>query len=188
MLEDDNVDVNAQDSNGDTPLHEACLHGKDKIVEMLLNKMKESAPKGKTGSEINLLIKNHLGLTPFHLACREGHLQIAKQLLDISDQPFQLVVEKDMEGATALHLACQKDQPEVIHFLLTNAASALEKKNDGMTPSHVAAQHGCLEVMKLHLLSEVNADINIKDMYKQTPLHYATEYGKVEMMQLLLNK
>ena len=184
MLEDSSVDVKVQDSNGDTPLHEACLHGKDKIVEMLLNKMKESAPDSK----IKILIENHLGLTPFHLACREGHLDIAQRLLDISNQPYLLVAEKDVEGATALHLACQKDQPDVVQFLLDNGADILAQKNDGMVSVHIAAHHGCREVMKLLLSENYRVDINIEDMYRQTPLHYATEYGKVEMMQLLLKK
>ena len=184
MLEDDKIDVKIQDSNGDTPLHEACLHGFDKIVEMLLSKM-----MGNTKSTINFLMKDHLGLTPFHLACREGYINIAKQLLNVSHQPYFLVVEKDMEGATTLHLACQKDQPKVVEFLLENGADIYAEKNDGMAPIHVAAQHGCQEVMELVLASEkIKIDINIGDHYKQTPLHYATEYGKVEMMELLLNK
>jgi len=32
------ADINFQDSNGNTPLHHACLNGNKKIVEMLLKK------------------------------------------------------------------------------------------------------------------------------------------------------
>ena len=188
MLEKCDADITIQDSNRDTPLHEACLHGESDIVELLLNKMKKCRHHGQEG-KINLLIRNHLGLTPFHLACQGGHLEIARKLYDDSDQPLDLIADRDKEGATALHLACQKDQPDLVEFLLSSGADDIvfAHKNDGMTSLHIAAQHGSRDVMKL-LLSNVNIDINVKDKYEQTPLHFAAEYGKVEMMQLLMIK
>ena len=187
LLEECDADIAIQDSNRDTPLHEACLHGQEKIVKLLLDKMKTiKSEEGSQEGKINLLVKNHLGLTPFHLACRGGHLEIARKLYYHSDQPFLLVADKDIEGATALHLACQKDQPDVIEFLLSNGADVFAHKKDGMTPMHIAAQHGCLEVMKSLITGNENIDIDVRDRYEQTPLHFAAEYGKVEMMRLLL--
>jgi ankyrin repeat protein len=187
-----------KDSNGDTPLHEACHHGEKEIVsELLLSKIKKSAKLGPEGREkqINLMslinCKNHLGLTPFHLACRGGHLEIAQELHNDSDKPEELVTEKDTEGATALHLACQKDQPgnvDVVKFLLSKGAVVLAKNNDGTTPVHTAAEHGCVEVMKSIFEYDEYININVGDRYKQTPLHFAAEHGKVEMIQLLLDK
>ena len=186
LLKERNIDINAQDSNGDTPLHAACLHGHgEHIVEQLL----KFEPAKGTGNKIKLrLVKNHLGHTPFHLACREGHKVVAKQLLEFVEEPSHLIKEKDKEGATALHIACQKDQHEIVEFLLEKKADISARKNDGMTPVHVAAEYGCLEVMEVFLKKPgFNIDI-IKDTYSQTPLHFATEYGETKMMELLLDK
>ena len=183
LLKERNIDINVQDSNGDTPLHEACVRGEDEIVELLL-KFKPHGAEDKVKIQ---LVKNHLGLTPFHLACREGHRYIAERLLTFAEQPSLLVKEEDKEGATALHVACQKDQHEIVEFLLEKKAEISARKNDGMTPVHVAAKYGCLDVMGV-FLNEPDFKINIEDRYHQTPLHFATEYGKKDMMDLLLDK
>ena len=192
LLEECDADIMIQDSNGDTPLHEACLHGEKIIFDLLLSKMTEKSVGLGLGSQgerkINLVIKNRLGLTPFHFACRGGHLEIAEKLYDHSDNPEALVREKDKEGETALHLACQKDQPNVVEFLLSKGANVFAHKNDGMTPVHIASKHGCIGVMNSLLKHDDTIDVNAIDGYKQTPLHFAAEYGKVEMIQLLLNK
>lgn len=191
LLEECDADIMMQDSNGDTPLHEACLHGEKEIFYVLLSKMIEKSVGLELGSQerkINLVIKNRLGLTPFHFACRGGHLEIAEKLYDHSDNSEALVRETDKEGATALHLACQKDQPNVVEFLLSKGANVFADKNDGMTPVHIASKHGCVEVMNSLLKHDVTIDVNVRDRYEQTPLHFAAEYGEVEMIQLLLNK
>ena len=103
-------------------------------------------------------------------------------------QSSLLVKEKDKEGATALHLACQKDQREIVEFLLEKEADISARKNDGMTPVHVAAEYGCRSVMCVFLDNDEFSIVNIEDTYKQTPLHFATQYGRTEMMRLLLLK
>jgi ankyrin repeat protein len=184
LLKERNIDINVQDSNGDTPLHAACLHGEDKIVEQLL-KFKPKGTKNKTKLR---LVNNHSGHTPFHLACREGRKDIAEQLLNFAEQPSLLVKEEDKEGATALHVACQKDQNEceIVEFLLEKGANISARKNDGMTPVHVAAEYGCIDIMGVFL--NKGFDIDTRDKYHQTPLHFATEYGKKKMMNLLLDR
>ena len=59
--------------------------------------------------------------------------------------------------------------------------------SDGVTPIHIAAQYGCVNVMEEFLEKERKV-VDVKDTYDQTPLHYATEYGKTDMMELLLKK
>jgi ankyrin repeat protein len=183
LLKERNIDVNVQDSNGDTPLHEACLYKQEKVVKLLL----KFKPKGTRNKTKLKLVKNHSGHTPFHLACREGCKDIAEQLLKFAEQPSLLVKEEDKEGATALHVACQKDHREIVKFLLGKEADISAPKSDGMTPVHVAAEYGCLNVMRV-FLNQPNFNIDIKDRYHLTPLHFAAEYGKAEMIKLLLDQ
>jgi ankyrin repeat protein len=55
---------------------------------------------------------------------------------------------------------------------------------DGVTPLHVAARKGYVEIAKL--LLEHGADPNIKDLHGWTPLHDAAYWGNVEVARLLL--
>lgn len=188
LLKERNIDINAQDSNGDTPLHAACLHGHGEHKNLIVEQLLKFEPAKGTGNKIKLRpVKNHSGHTPFHLACREGHRYIAERLLTFAEQPSLLVKEEDKEGATALHVACQRDEREIVEFLLEKKADISARKNDGMTPVHVAAEYGCLDVMGL-FLNRPDFKINIEDRYNQTPLHFATEYGRKAMMDLLVDK
>ena len=186
LLKERNIDINAQDSNGDTPLHAACLHDRGRDKNLIVEQLLKFEPVKSTGVKLQL-VKNYSGHTPFHLACREGHKVVAEQLLESVKEPSHLVKEEDKEGATALHIVCQKDQHEIVEFLLEKEADISARKNDGMTPIHVAAEYGCLEVMGV-FLNRPDFNVNIGDMYHQTPLHFATAYGKTKMMKLLLDQ
>ena len=189
LLSMENINVTIQDGNGDTPLHEACFHGHEIIVKILLEKMKT---KGETDvTKVN--IKNNAGLTPFHIACREGHFKIVKLLLEACPAA-ELVNVGDNDKATPLHYACRNDNIDIVNQLMgvknkeDNISKFLaHKMSDGVTPIHVAAQYGCVKIMEEFLPSGSEV-VNIRDTYNQTPLHYATEYGKIEMMKLLLDR
>ena len=190
------IKVDAKDKNEDTPLHEACLHGEKTIVEKLLQKMKE---KRMMISRVNTM-RNKSGLTPFHLACREGHFAVVELLLDsCGSQSACLITAEDSEnGYTPLHFACQnvneKKAKLIVQKLMsyegTNSitkplASACCK--DGLTPIHIAAQHGHTSVMDVLLAKAKNSvvHVEVKDNFNQTPMHFAAEYGRVEMLKLL---
>lgn len=197
LLSRKEIDVTVRDGNGDTPLHEACFHGHQEIVKILLGKMKTN---GAIPDMTKVNIKNNAGLTPFHFACREDHYKIVKLLLDTMSHMYKdLLKECDNDKSTPLHYACQNDSINtVIILLLMNKSSNIYEfltleTSDGVTPMHVAAQYGCVKVMEEFLEKSENARIisevvNVRDTYNQTPLHYATEYGKTEMMTLLLNR
>ncbi|CAK9023729.1 Protein kinase 2 (PK2) [Durusdinium trenchii] len=76
------------------------------------------------------------GFTPFHLACRHGHLELADLLLqngcDVSLQADQ--------GETALHLAAQHGQSHLVNFLLANAPElySVRRNNFGQRPVEVS--------------------------------------------------
>ena len=63
-----NIDV--ENENGETPLHQACLEGCVVAIQWLL---KQSAQIDKT---------TRYGETPLHFACRSGHKEAVLLLLE----------------------------------------------------------------------------------------------------------
>jgi ankyrin repeat protein len=193
LVDHPDIDLTAKDVHGDTPLHEACFHGRLQIemVTFLLEKIEE---RKKTTVTIDSVItdKNDLGLTPFHLACREGHSEIVSVLLTFSDNPLELVECVDCEGSTSLHLACQSDKADIVNSLLAKGANMDVFNHDGISPVHVAAQFGSVAMMKelVDWKSIVNKKdvVTKEDKYRQTPLHFASEYGKKDMVEYLIKK
>ena len=62
--------VNCHDAYGNTPLHEACIWGKDRIVKHLLNK------------GANWQAKDKAGRTPLYWAEKRGHTKIIQIIKD----------------------------------------------------------------------------------------------------------
>ena len=90
-----------KDEHHDTPLHEACLHGSDVIVDMLLMKP-------------TVLLNFHNSFnkdcqTPLHLACIEGRTNIVKNLLaKCPKEKIKCLLEAcDSRGNTAFHLTVE---------------------------------------------------------------------------------
>ena len=59
--------------------------------------------------------------------------------------------------------------------------------SDGMTPLHLAANKGEMEMV--HLLIKAGADVNLSTRDKEPwkPIHYAVRYGDLKMVELLLD-
>lgn len=90
-----------KDEHGDTPLHEACLHGWELIVDKLLHC---SAVASNFYDSINQDCQ-----TPLHLACQEGHTKIVKLLVEMCppERVRDFLEAHDSRGNTALHLAVE---------------------------------------------------------------------------------
>lgn len=80
-----------------------------------------------------------------------------------------------------MFFACEEETAEL---LISNGACVTVTDDGGLTPLHIAARNGYLEVAKL--LIDHGADVNATDNQKQTPLHAAAEDGQEEMCELLL--
>ena len=72
----DTVDINATNLVGDTPLLRACALGQGDVVSCLLDEY---------GAEVN--VKNHLNVSPLHVAVHGGHTEISELLLKAGANP-----------------------------------------------------------------------------------------------------
>lgn len=90
---------------------------------------------------------------------------------------------RDDEGRnTALHLAVDNKNQELMEYLLKNGASINSQNARGFSPLHLAAFIGDVDLAKL-LISN-GADVNIVDNGGNTPLHKAIFYTDITKLLL----
>ena len=93
---------------------------------------------------------------------------------------------KDFQGASALHIAAEKGNPETIKFLLENHANPMLKDKENKIALHKGAISG--KVQSLEILLESPVLINHQDIYGQTALHLAVRFERRDCVKYLVNK
>ena len=128
---------------------------------------------------------NDAGLTPLHLSCRGGHVEIARLLLDRGSNAID---EKSRgRGHTPLHLACYFGHVEIASLLLDRGSRAIDAKNRNRdTPLHHSCRQGHLSLAAL-LLNRGSA-VDEKNIYGYTPLSDSCRAGRLSLSALLLDR
>ncbi len=110
----------------------------------------------------------HAGCTPLMHAILNGETNKVQSLL--SEGRLD-VNAQSIDGDTALMVAVQIENPEIINLLMAFGASPAVKNGAGLAPLHVAAAKGNIKVVEA-LLSGSQTDVNIKSKLGKTPLCY----------------
>lgn len=175
------IDVNAQDGDGNNSLGLAAYWGHENIVKLLLQNPK-----------ININIQDRLeGNSPLIDATEQGHANIVKILLqatgiDVNQQSF--------DGSTALITAVNKGFENIVNMLLTvqgldinmRAYNSVEKEGNGNTALIEAVIQG-RENIVYWLLQERQIKINIQNCEGYTALMLASSEGFENIVNLLLH-
>ncbi|GKU92311.1 hypothetical protein SLEP1_g6056 [Rubroshorea leprosula] len=165
--------LSKQNLEEETPLYVAAETGNALIIAEMLKHMDL-----KTAS-----ISARNGYDAFHIAARQGHVDVLKELLHVFPN---LVMTTDLSCTTALHTAAAQGHIEVVNLLLeTDSNLAKIAKNNGKTALHSAARMGHLEVVKALLNKDPSAGFRI-DKKGQTALHMAVKGQQEEMVLELL--
>ena len=155
------ANINAEDADGNTPLH---LAAKGNFVTMV------SLLKAQ-GAMINA--QNKRGNTPLHLAAESNAVQVLSQLL----AEGALINSQNGVNDTPLHLAVDNNSVETVQVLLEAGARVNVKGQHGDSPLHVAAfdenDGGDRLIQMVQLLINKGADTNAKNDSGFTPLHMA---------------
>ena len=167
LLKTQNVNVNAQNSNGLTALHFSVQSNSVEIVRNLLLK----------GADPNIAITS----TPLITACASSNLQIVKELLKAKAD----VNGQDEDGTTALYMASSKGHFGIVKKLLSSDANPnIFVKGTKWTPLIVASANGHIDVVKS--LLKAKADTHYQDVYGKTALHAAVQHNHVDIVNVLL--
>jgi ankyrin repeat protein len=120
------VDVNARNDAGETPLHMLAYKGDSRAVSFLL---KESA---------NPLAIDNAGNTPAHRYLETGFSTGFQVLTDCFYRPQMIINMANAEGNTLLHMAAIHD-PFSVHDLLAKGGDPRIKNNAGQLAEELAA-------------------------------------------------
>ncbi|SVB06704.1 uncharacterized protein METZ01_LOCUS159558 [marine metagenome] len=148
------------------PIHDAARNGDLEVVQTQLNKGVDVDAKNTA-----------MGDTPLHHAAANGHEEIVKLLIAKGADVNENV---NWEGSTPLHYAETK---EVVELLIAGGADVNAKKDDGLTPLHLAAAWGHKKVVEL--LITKGAGVNAKANDGKTPLDWAVAWDEPETADLL---
>jgi CDK inhibitor PHO81 len=166
------VDVARPDVYGRLPLHYASMHGRVRMIQILLQ---------QNSSTINNI--DHDNFTPLIHGIVHHHLDAVKEILDYGAR-----IEPEGESDhIPLNLACQYGSTQIIELLLQRKASIISDA-EGLYPQHLVARKG-VSPDNILLLQRYGADLDQRDkLYQWTPLFHAVSEGNVECAKALLNQ
>lgn len=162
-----------------TPLHLASQRGDKNMVELLLSHNANPELKTKNGSTalilasqfghsevVDALLEKHPNLinqgviddfNPLIIASQQGHLQVVNNLLDRGVDPKLTTAY----GSTALHLASQRGNLEVVKALVKKDPNLVNQKTrNGYTCLDLAEHNQRLEVVKF--FNEFKQDLDAR--------------------------
>lgn len=155
--------LNAQNKNGETPLHLACRNNKPECVKALL----------LAGADVNITVTRCPSSTTDSSPGYVGDF--------LQDHPNKLYTEDMKLGGTPLHWSCSR---EVIEILIQKNCNINAPNFDGSTALHIMVMRNRLECV-VALLSH-QAEVDIPDKEGNTPLHIAVKQENVPIIQALI--
>lgn len=171
-------DVNSWNiKTGSTILAKAICFNKLDVVNELFKSEK-----------LDIRLGGCFGLTPLHIACIHGCVEIAEVLL----QKGINVDSMDTMDYTPLHYAIEHDRKEIVSVLVKHKCNVnfiyddSDDINHDYRPLHITARDNKLDIVK-ELLKSNTIEINCIGRCGYTPLHLAVLNDHVEMVQLLIS-
>ena len=204
--------VNAVSNRGASALFEAVSAGHAEVLRILLAQSKAdiNAPhdkrshqtalmiavqEGKTDIVRSLLDQDSLDInrrdanneTALSLATISGQVAIAMQILERCDKSSQLD-STNWKGSSALMLAANKGQNEVVNALLNRGADPSKKDKEGGGTALLRAIDGRHISVIETMLKYPKVDVHCVDENDRGLLHGAAISGHIDIVRLLLGK
>ncbi|KAK9169197.1 hypothetical protein Syun_001337 [Stephania yunnanensis] len=162
-----------QNQSGETALYVAAEYGYVELVNEMI----------KFYDLVSAGIKARNGYDAFHIAAKQGDLEVVKVLLKAVPG---LSMTVDLSNTTALHAAATQGHIDIVNLLLEMDGSLAKiARSNGKTALHSAARNGHLEVVKTLLHSEPSIATR-NDKKGQTALHMAVKGQNIELVEELI--
>jgi len=170
------VEINALDSEGSSPLHVAVTKGRKHVVELLI---------ATTKVDVNLRDNNTR--TPLLIAVKSGWFSIVQILIQATaDCNIATRV-----GWAPLHQAIREQNYDEVDTLLKAKANVSACGTSGWTPLHELIRSKRSDVQTLAIVNKLvagGASINLKETVQQkTAFLTAVESGNIEMVNEIIN-
>ena len=170
------LDVNAQDQNGKTPLHDTGRIGNYKVAKLLLDSGADQSIRDKSGR------------TPRTVAWQYGNLKVMKILdgQDLLDKKIEQDAYPEVHSLPMWALANLGFEEEVKNMIVTKPNDIYFCDPDmGNTAVHCAINSNNLTILTLLLRAGLSPD-SLND-YHRTPLHLAAIAGHANLVKTLLD-
>eukprot|EP00164_Ancoracysta_twista_P002498 GFYU01003324.1.p1 GENE.GFYU01003324.1~~GFYU01003324.1.p1 ORF type:complete len:547 (-),score=153.43 GFYU01003324.1:34-1674(-) len=164
------LDVNAQDENGDYPIVTAAYLGSLDALKLVMSQ------------EPDLNVQDKNGYTALHWAAEKGRIEFMETLLEEPELQLDITNNK---GFTPLHQACSCNVVDAVDTLLKSGADPNIKGDDGWTCLHRATAEGWEEIVEV-LLDCAATDRDVRDLDGRTPLHIAVENDLSDIAVMLV--
>ncbi|GLT33870.1 hypothetical protein SLA2020_084250 [Shorea laevis] len=162
-----------QNQPGETALYVAAEYGYVDLVREMINYYDLADAE----------IKARNGFDAFHIASKQGDLEVLQVLLEVHPE---LAMTVDLSNTTALHTAATQGHMEVVKFLLEAGSNlATIARSNGKTALHSAARNGHVEVVRAILTREPGI-ARRTDKKGQTALHMAAKGQNLEVVKELI--
>ncbi|XP_038054135.1 ankyrin repeat domain-containing protein 16-like [Patiria miniata] len=156
-----------------TPLHLACTKADKDVIKQLIE------------HKANPRLRNKDGWNAFHIAAREGHVEILSYLLDSIPDLWDTVSNN---GRTPLHTAALHGKLEAVNLLLTRGKYPVDQADScGSTPLMDALRDGFVDIAQ-RLVDQQRADVHKCDILGRTALHLAAQAGCQSSVTFLVNQ
>ena len=132
----------------------------------------------RNGADVNI-VRGYA--TPLHEACKQGHDEIARMLLDAGADAWW----RDSGGRSAIAKACQEEHLSIVEMLLDHDKDLLEiADNGGFTPLFVAISYQRVGLVRF--LLDRGANVHAAARGGMTTLIRAIVKGNLAIVQMLL--
>ena len=172
FIDKHNFDADMADNQGWTAFHHSTKNGKYELVNFFIY----------AGADIQCKTKH--GRNCLHIAARNGHLSLCKNLIDKYN--FDVNVA-DNGGWTAFHFSARNGSYELFKLFADMGASINMKSNEGWNCLHIAAKAGHVNLCKM-LIERQNFNVYVTDNDGRTVLHHSAELGSYELVNFFVNK
>ncbi|KAG0644254.1 ankyrin repeat-containing domain protein [Tuber brumale] len=180
------VNAEAKDNKGRTPLSCAAESGNVGVVTLLLEREEVNANvKHREVTQDREVTQNATGSAPLSHAAESGNPGVVELFLERDEVNGK---STDNNGRTPLSYAARSRNEGVVEMLPEwKEVNAESKGNEDRTPLSYAAESGNHGVLRLFLKwDEVNAES--KDNQGRTPPSHAAEFGNVGVVKLFLER